>query len=94
MIKDKTIKQVYNSLIRSDDKKPKHTKLASCLPVLSPETMSWSLLLNTNLIKQPPKNPPDNFSLIGSFGSGRQLQIPTTIYLSVLPSDETYLTFT
>lgn len=36
MIANKNFKQVYNSIIRTDEKKPRFVKLASCLPTLSP----------------------------------------------------------
>jgi hypothetical protein len=52
------------------------------------------MLLNNQLIKEGPQHPLVDFDTIGPFGEGRQLQIETTIHLSVLEGDNKYLTYT
>lgn len=85
MISNNSHKQIYQSLIKGGENKPKAVRFCSFLPVLDIPAMNWETLIKYRVI-QPGcqvKNPID-FEKMPMLAVNRQIQIKTTINLCVL----------
>jgi len=92
-IAKKNQRQVYQTLMRGGEDKPKLLRMALSLPLVDPDTLTFDTLLNSQIVRQQPQSIIQDFNQIGPFGEGRQLHIEATINMSVLEGDSKYLCY-